>query len=437
MRQKNRYFILVTAVCFCLCLLMAVSTGTSVSAAGGKNKLKTKWQIDKKIVISKKDVKYYACLSKNKKESWIYKIQLKKKVKKLQIPKTIKRAPVTRIGFGKELYGKGSEWECYKNVFGDRLEPWHGWYGTDSVRKNAITEMTLPKTLKVIESASFCGMQQLENIKIPDKVQKINRYSLAACPALRSVSFPANMSQIDCYAFDKTTNVWALSIKENAKKYSVFDGFLLTKSGTHLVWTASAKENVVIPNTVTSIGQNALLASQANRLTIPNTVNKIGNEALSASKLQNVVLQPGNEKYEMQDNCLYTKEEKMLVGVLITGLKIQISDKVKIMGEYVSVMGSMELEGDNDTGIEAKEGFSVHIPASVEKVIDHWMFFGSKAEVYFYGKKPPVIQSKVKGSVYTALPTWNKVYVPKGTENTYIKWAKDRDGLTWNDLQEF
>ena len=95
----------------------------------------------------------------------------------------------------------------------------------------------------------------------------------------------------------------------------------------------------MIPNTVTSIGQNALLASQANRLTIPNTVTKIGNEALSASKLQSVVLQPGNEKYEMQDNCLYTKEEKMLVGVLITGLKIQISDKVKIMGEYVSVMG--------------------------------------------------------------------------------------------------
>ena len=193
----------------------------------------------------------------------------------------------------------------------------------------------------------------------------------------------------------------------------------------------------MIPNTVTSIGQNALLASQASRLTIPNTVTKIGKEALSASKLQNVVLQPGNEKYEMQDNCLYTKEEKMLVGVLITGLKIQISDKVKIMGEYVSVMGSMELEDDNDTGIEAKEGFSVHIPASVEKVIDHWMFFGSKAEVYFYGTKPPVIQSKVKGSAYTALPTWNKVYVPKGTENTYIKWAKDRDGLTWNDLQEF
>lgn len=69
----------------------------------------------------------------------------------------------------------------------------------------------------------------------------------------------------------------------------------------------------MIPNTVTSIGQNVLLASQASRLTSPNTVTKIGNEALSASKLQNVVLQPGNEKYEMQDNCLYTKEENIYI----------------------------------------------------------------------------------------------------------------------------
>ena len=86
----------------------------------------------------------------------------------------------------------------------------------------------------------------------------------------------------------------------------------------------------------------------------------------------------------------------------------------------------------DDTEIE----FRVNA-ASVKKVIERWMFFDLSVEVYFHGKKPPKIESKYSGSEYTALPINNSVYVPKGTKNTYIKWAKDRDGLTWNDLQEF
>ena len=37
----------------------------------------------------------------------------------------------------------------------------------------------------------------------------------------------------------------------------------------------------------------------------------------------------------------------------------------------------------------------------------------------------------------TALPIFNKVYVPKKAKKTYIKWAKDRDGLKRNNLHTF
>ena len=79
----------------------------------------------------------------------------------------------------------------------------------------------------------------------------------------------------------------------------------------------------------------------------------------------------------------------------------------------------------------------VHIPKSVKKVVEDWMFFGDSATVYFHGTKPPVIVSKFKGNEFTALPIFNKVYVPKKAKKTYIKWAKDRDGLTWHDLHTF
>lgn len=126
--MKKRYHILLTAVCFCLSLLTAVLIGVSASAESEKSKADSKWETQRLITISSNGVKYYAYLSKDKKESWIYEIDPVKKVKKLVIPKKIKTASVTRIGFGAELYADGSDY--FVSVFGDSLEPWHDLYGT-------------------------------------------------------------------------------------------------------------------------------------------------------------------------------------------------------------------------------------------------------------------------------------------------------------------
>lgn len=95
------------AVCFGLILLMAASTNVSASVGNVQSKSNSKWETQKPITISQNDVRYYAYLSKDKKESWIYKIDPIKKVNKLVIPKKIKAASVTRIGFGEELYADG------------------------------------------------------------------------------------------------------------------------------------------------------------------------------------------------------------------------------------------------------------------------------------------------------------------------------------------
>ena len=95
-----------------------------------------------------------------------------------------------------------------------------------------------------------------------------------------------------------------------------------------------------------------------------------------------------------------------------------------MIDDTVSVMGKIGTKNQ------------VHIPKSVNKVVERWMFYGD-ATVYFHGMKPPVIVSKYNGNEFTALPIFNKVYVPKKAKKTYIKWAKDRDGLKWNNLHTF
>lgn len=80
----------------------------------------------------------------------------------------------------------------------------------------------------------------------------------------------------------------------------------------------------------------------------------------------------------------------------------------------------------------------VDIPKSVNTVIEDWMFFENfSAKVYFHGNKPPKIVSQYPGQVYTALPIFDEVYVPKKAKKTYIQWAADRDGLEWWKLHTF
>ena len=165
--------------------------------------------------------------------------------------------------------------------------------------------------------------------------------------------------------------------------------------------------------------------SQATSIVIPKSVKKIEAKALSSKKVTKVSLSSKNKIYKMANNCIYRKSDGLLVGVIAKTKKVSIPSKVKVIDDTVSVMGKIGTKNQ------------VHIPKSVKKVVEDWMFFGDSATVYFHGTKPPVIVSKFKGNEFTALPIFNKVYVPKKAKKIYIKWAKDRDGLKWNNLHTF
>ena len=184
-------------------------------------------------------------------------------------------------------------------------------------------------------------------------------------------------------------------------------------------------KKLTIPSSVKEIKANALNGSQATSIVIPKSVKKIGAKALESKKITKVSLSSKNKTYKMANNCIYRKSNGTLTAVLVKTKKITIPSKVKVIDDTVSVLGKIGTKNQ------------VHIPKSVKKVVEDWMFFGDSATVYFHGTKPPVIVSKFKGNEFTALPIFNKVYVPKKAKKTYIKWAKDRDGLKWNNLHTF
>ena len=241
---------------------------------------------------------------------------------------------------------------------------------------------------------------------------------------IEAASFSKNMQSIASSAFLHSNQVKTFSCPKSNKTFAVKKGMLMTKSGKTLVLVPNKMKKIRIPTSVKTIKAKAFNGSQATSIVIPKSVKKIEAKALSSKKVTKVSLSSKNKIYKMANNCIYRKSDGLLAGVIAKTKKVSIPSKVKVIDDTVSVMGKIGTKNQ------------VHIPKSVNKVVERWMFYGD-ATVYFHGMKPPVIVSEYNGNEFTALPIFNKVYVPKKAKNTYIKWAKDRDGLTWHDLHTF
>ena len=410
-----------------LCFTMLLTVTISAITFTNNVKAATKWNTNKSVTKEENGIKYSAYLTEDGKESWIYQIKLSKKITKLTLPKEINQAKLTRVGFGKELYNKGEDEDAYQNLFGDTIEPWHNCYGdlsNDDKNKQTIETVAIPGTVNQLEIATFSGMKKLKSVVIPEQTASVPAYTFAKCSALSKVTFSKNMNEIDSTAFVKSNQVKTFSCPKANKTFAVKKGMLMTKSGKTLVLVPNKMKKVTIPTSVKTIKAKTFNGSQATSIVIPKSVKKIEAKALSSKKVTKVSLSSKNKIYKMANNCIYRKSDGLLVGVIAKTKKVSIPSKVKVIDDTVSVMGKIGTKNQ------------VHIPKSVNKVVERWMFYGD-ATVYFHGMKPPVIVSEYNGNEFTALPIFNKVYVPKKAKKTYIKWAKDRDGLKWNNLHTF
>ena len=91
---------------------------------------------------------------------------------------------------------------------------------------------------------------------------------------------------------------------------------------------------------------------------------KIEKKALEAKKITKISLSSKNKVYKMKHNCIYRKSDGLLVAVLVKTKKINIPSKIKVIDDTVSVMGKIGTRNE------------VHIPKSVKKVVEYWMFYG-------------------------------------------------------------
>jgi hypothetical protein len=144
-----------------------------------------------------------------------------------------------------------------------------------------LTEVIIPGSITNMGNGVFEACSGLTNIVISSGVTSIGSYAFFQCANLTRVTIPESVVTIGALPFSECTNLVAISVDTANPAYCSVDGVLFTKDQTILMqYPAGKAGDYAIPDSITSISDSVF--DESTRLTnviIPSSVTDIGQTA--------------------------------------------------------------------------------------------------------------------------------------------------------------
>ena len=149
---------------------------------------------------------------------------------------------------------------------------------------SSLTSVTIPNSVTSIGNGAFYGCSSLTSVTIPNSVTSIGNNAFYDCSSLTSVTIGKSVTSIGNYAFENCSSLTKTNYTGDVAGWCNinFGGVYANPMFYSHNFYINDQEikDLVIPNSVTSIGQYAFAyCSSLTSVTIPNSVTSIGNGA--------------------------------------------------------------------------------------------------------------------------------------------------------------
>lgn len=192
-----------------------------------------------------------------------------------------------------------------------------------------------------IESYAFSNTNDITGLVFPDSVIRIEEGACWLNGSLTTINIPENVSFIQSGAFSGCNKLATITVSTKNNYFSTSDGILYNKNKTALVQYVNGKSNTTfsIPSSVTEIqGHSVQACTKLENVIIPNSVNSIGSFAFngcwklgpsinipesvstiapnafgSCISLTDIYVSNDNQYYTSSDGILYNKNMTKIV----------------------------------------------------------------------------------------------------------------------------
>lgn len=151
------------------------------------------------------------------------------------------------------------------------------------IHEPTLEQVIIPDTVEKIGDKAFAGCTGLTQLNIPEKLTSIGDSAFAGCTGLTQLTIPESTTTIGDGAFAGCTSL-EVQLNPNNKSFCMDSKVLYNADKTELIYCAADKyaDNFEIPASVTSIRPYAFAGcTELKAVVIPNTITEIPEGAFS------------------------------------------------------------------------------------------------------------------------------------------------------------